>query len=297
MPSVDRLDCISPDDLAARLSTPPVLSSDQTGWERGTVRLWREVEPESYPPLDQHCLTLHLGNARRIVRSGEGGVALAEVRPGALSITPWGAAYDWSTTGPVDYAELYFSPAILHQVSDEVLDKDHRGHSLQDPLGVVDPLAEALFTTMLAELGSMHGGSKLFLDTLFNALVLRLVRLFANAGLSASPRRLALAPERTRRVIDYIEANLATDVGVTELAEIAGVSAFHFTRAFKNATGSTPYAYLTSRRVAVAKRALADGKLNIGAVAALCGFRTSGQFARMFKQMTGMTPTRFRRGS
>ncbi|QXQ06196.1 AraC family transcriptional regulator [Sphingosinicellaceae bacterium] len=296
MKPVDLLDCTSSDEWATRLSAAPVLSSDGTGWSRGAIRLWRGIEPESYPPLDQHCVTLHLGNPRRIVRRGEGNTHQADIDPGAFSITPWGAAYDWRTTGPVDYAELYFSPAMLHQVFNEVLDKDRCGHSLQDPLGAVDPLVEALFTTMLEELGSMRGGSRLFLDTLFNAVLLRLVRLYANAESIATAARVALAPERTRRVLDYIEANLAADIGVAELAGVAGVSAFHFSRAFKNATGTTPYAFLTARRVAVAKRALIDRNATISAIAGICGFKTAGQFSRMFKQWTGTTPTQFRQG-
>lgn len=55
-----------------------------------------------------------------------------------------------------------------------------------------------------------------------------------------SKRKGGLAPWQERRVVDYIDANLATPILAEHLAALVGLSAGHFTRAFKASTGETP---------------------------------------------------------
>jgi len=86
-----------------------------------------------------------------------------------LSFTPSGAEFEWRTTGPVDYAELYVSPKTIEAFWGEVPDVPH-STLLQDRLGAVEPLVEALFKAMLDELGRGDDASCLHLDTLFASL-------------------------------------------------------------------------------------------------------------------------------
>ena len=292
MASADQM--TSPAELADSLSAPPVLSSETTGWDGAEVRMWRTVDPKSYPPLDHHCLTLHLGNPRRLIRRGEGSNLQVDIRPGAISLTPVGAAYEWETTGPVDYAELYLSPEFVRRITSEVFDRGSTGHDLEDRLGVEDPLIEAVFNGLLEEMSGIESASRLYLDSLLLTLSVRLVRLCGNVPDGYAQGRLSLAPACLRRVLDYVEANLGSDIGVAELAATARLSPFHFSRAFTLATGFSPYSYLIGRRLARAKALLGEAELDIGSVAAQCGFRTEGQFSRMFKQGVGTTPRRYR---
>lgn len=284
----------SPAALADSLSAPPVLSSETTGWDGAQVRLWRGIDPKSYPPLDHHCLTLHLGQPRRLARRGEGRNLQVDIRPGAMSLSPIGAVYEWETTGPVDYAELYLSAEFIRKINSDVFDRDSTGLALEDPLGIRDPLAEAVFTELLEELSGMKSDSRLYLDSLLLTLSVRLVRLCGDVPDEGAQRRLSLAPARLRRVLEYIEANLSTDIGVTELAATASLSPFHFSRAFTLATGYSPYSFLIGRRLARAKALLGEPDVNMGSVAAQCGFRTEGQFSRMFRRGVGTTPRRYR---
>ena len=59
--------------------------------------------------------------------------------------------------------------------------------------------------------------------------------------------------------------------------------------------GASPYAYLTARRIAVARLRLSGDRMGVEEVGAASGFRTGAQFARMFKRATGLTPARYRR--
>src|SRR5262249_4895393 len=62
-----------------------------------------------------------------------------------------------------------------------------------------------------------------------------------------------LPKHKLRRVTEFIEENLDHDLTLAEIAEIAELSPFHFARAFKQATGSTPIQFLTRRRIDLAK--------------------------------------------
>nr|WP_294167196.1 AraC family transcriptional regulator [uncultured Sphingomonas sp.] len=286
---------ISPAALASDLSAPPVLSSETSGWKGAEVRLWQGIDPHSYPPLDHHCLTLHLGDPRRIIRRGEGGELQADIRPGAVSFTPIGAVYEWETTGPVDYAELYLSAEFIRKINAEVFDRDSTGLALEDRLGVQEPLIEATFNGLIEEMSEMKPDSRLYLDSLLLTLSVRLVRLCGSVPDEFGQRRPTLAPARLRRVLEYIETNLSLDIGVADLAAVARMSPFHFSRAFTLATGGSPYSHLIKRRLARAKTLLGEADTDIPAIALECGFRTEGQFCRMFKRSVGTTPRRYRR--
>lgn len=274
---------------------PPMLCSAATGWNGALVRRWRGVDPDIVQPaLDSHYLSMHLGGPKRVSRSGEGGRREVEVESGALSVVPAGTAFKWSTVGPIDFAHLYLSPVIARQIGIEVFDRGGSGSALEDRLGTVDLLLQSLFLAMLEEIDSQAAGSRIYLDTLLRSLSVRLLWLYGGGGLRGSPARLSLAPVRLRRVYDFVEANLASDIGVADLAEVANVSQFHFSRAFTSASGSSPYAYLIARRIVLAKTLLHNPDLHISTIAELCGFQTAGQFSRMFKKSTATTPRQFR---
>jgi AraC family transcriptional regulator len=96
------------------------------------------------------------------------------------------------------------------------------------------------------------------------------------------------------RVIEFININLADDISLSDLAQIAGLSRFHFIKAFKHATSKTPYQYLIERRIDSARSLLERGDLSIGDVAAAVGFKDPSRFSRVFRRFTGATPRRYR---
>ncbi len=108
-----------------------------------------------------------------------------------------------------------------------------------------------------------------------------------------------LAPIDTRertavsRARDYLIANFATDVGLEELAEVAGLSRAHLIRAFRKEFHITPHAFLTDVRVRQARMLLRLGR-PIAEVAFDCGFADQAHFSRHFKSRIGVTPGQFR---
>lgn len=104
---------------------------------------------------------------------------------------------------------------------------------------------------------------------------------------------LALAPE-IARVRDYLHARMDTDIGLDELAAVAGVDRFRLTRRFARAFGMSPHAYLVRLRLRVARRLLAAGR-SPAQVAAETGFADQSHLGRWFRRAYRMTPAAYRR--
>lgn len=104
------------------------------------------------------------------------------------------------------------------------------------------------------------------------------------------------AKPRFKAVREAIEERLDSTLRLADLAVIAGLSPFHFVRAFRDAIGSTPHAYILARRVARAKRLLAAGLVPAEA-AARAGFNDQSHLNRWLYRTHGTTPGRYQQQS
>ena len=81
---------------------------------------------------------------------------------------------------------------------------------------------------------------------------------------------------------------------VRRLASVSGVSEVHFARSFKNAFGLPPHRYLITCRIERAKALLRDTDLPVVEVAFQTGWESLGTFGRVFRAVTGESPTELR---
>ena len=286
----------TPEAWGNDLSAPPILNSDGFGRRSGLLRRWRGTRAHmSQPPLDHHYVVLHLGGAKRVTRTGDGRTRVADVEEGALTIVPAGERYEWSTVGPIDFAHLYIHPARLNHAIAIMFDRDAAAVTLSDDVGVTDPLLSHTIQAMLAEVerGAVTGGP--YLDALFDVVLANLVCRHSSAGEVTQPARHALAPVRLRRVLDFVEAEIARPIGLHDLARVAGLSRFHFSRAFHNAMGEPPLAYVGRKRLETAKRLLRATEEPVAEVGRRAGFKSASHFAGCFRRHAGMAPSQFRR--
>ena len=105
-----------------------------------------------------------------------------------------------------------------------------------------------------------------------------------------------IPPNRLRRVLTCIESRLSERIQVAELAAAASMSAFHFSRMFKRATGYSPHQYVILQRMARARELLATTTAPIAEVARLAGYTTQAHFTGAFARHAGVTPHAYRMG-
>ena len=100
---------------------------------------------------------------------------------------------------------------------------------------------------------------------------------------------------RLRRIREHIERELAHKISLGELANIAGLSPGHFSRAFKQSVGMPPHRYVLRRRIATAADAIRNTDRSLAEVALSVGFSDQSHFTRVFARELGETPSAFRR--
>ena len=97
-----------------------------------------------------------------------------------------------------------------------------------------------------------------------------------------------------RQAIIYIREHLSERITIDSLAEMVGISKFHFIREFKRITHYTPIMYITVVRIETARRLIAETDINISEISDKCGFDNVSYFSKTFKKHTGISPTKLR---
>lgn len=101
--------------------------------------------------------------------------------------------------------------------------------------------------------------------------------------------------ERLKDVISFVENNYQEKITVSQAAEIANISPYHFCRVFKDAVGRTFNEYVQLYRIGRAEKLIKETDLPITRVAELAGFGTIHYLDELFKRHRGCTPLQFRK--
>jgi len=156
-----------------------------------------------------------------------------------------------------------------------------------------DPLVSQIMSTIADE---MKEGflDRILVDALNTALAARIVRRFVDSSAIALTPSNGLSRDRLNRVQDYIEAHLDDRVSLTELAGVACLSPYHFSRSFKQATGVGPQRYVMQRRLERAKTLMRQSNQPLAFIAQEAGFVDQSHLTYIFRREIGVTPGRYR---
>ena len=97
-----------------------------------------------------------------------------------------------------------------------------------------------------------------------------------------------------RRARDHIDRRYPMALDLDALADVAGISKYHFARSFEATYGETPIRYLTRRRIERAQDLLRSANTTVTEVCTLVGFASLGSFSSRFAQLVGESPTAYR---
>jgi AraC family transcriptional regulator len=283
MHTVDR------DDLVR--SAPGIHSEKSRTWELISADIINRAAGEVISPRSNYHRVTVAVSAIRGVAHIEGGPARPLLfLPGELSFTPGGVS-----TRTILPAARVIQAAQRPATYDTIISEIVRGGGLHfEPRHPInDPLASQIVSTIANE---MESGflDNILVDALNTALAVRMVRLFVD------PSKITLAPsnglsrERLQRVCDYIEAHLDDRLTLADLAGVACLSPYHFSRSFKQAVGVGPQRYVMERRIERAKILMRRTRQPLASIALEVGFTDQSHLTGVFRRETGMTPGRFR---
>ncbi len=109
------------------------------------------------------------------------------------------------------------------------------------------------------------------------------------------PAGVALSQyHKIQQAVRFINDNYRTDIRLAAAAREAGMSPSHFSRIFKKVMDLSYQDYLNSRRITKAKNLLRTSAQSVTEIAVSLGFSDPTGFGRIFKKLTGHTPSAFR---
>jgi len=248
----------------------------------------------SFGGAPDHCLIVPQGFASVTGQVGGESLAASRWTPGHIVLLPAGSQSEWCIGAPgAPLIHLHVSPMrLLALAESEPLLKART--RLLPAVDREDPVLAALAESIAREIRLRQAGSGILIESLFQSLCIQLLRAYSEDARIAGRRPYAIAPFRLRRAQDFVEEHLEQHIGLEEIAAAAGLSAFHFTRCFKEATGLAPYRYVLLRRVERAKDLLENTSQTLAEIALACGFATQQHLTEIFRTHTGLPPGRYR---
>jgi AraC family transcriptional regulator len=170
-------------------------------------------------------------------------------------------------------------------------------HSIRSVCGAQDEVIRHVGLSILSEMACETAAGRMFVETSSLMLAARLAHIYADSPFAKpkTTRAHRLDNGRLRRVLDYIAQHLEEEITVVDLANVACLSPFHFTRMFASTTGVPPHRYVSEQRLKNAMALLAAGKLPLSEIALSSRFSSQASFSRAFRGATGMTPGEYRR--
>jgi AraC family transcriptional regulator len=209
-----------------------------------------------------------------------------------LSFTPIDVADRCTYSVPIRFIKIQQSPDIYDKLTSDMV----RGGAVH--LGPRAAFSDLLVSQIVLTIANeIEGGflDYILADALNTALAAQITRRFVD-----EPSAITLAPsnglsrERLQRVRDYIEAHLDDRLTLTDLAEVACLSPYHFSRSFKLAVGVGPQRYVMRRRLDRAKTLLRRSRKPLAVIAQEAGFADQSHLSSIFRREMGVTPGRFR---
>lgn len=253
---------------------------------------WRTPWLSSYElgQADEMILAMHTGGSRNVRTRVRGGWSDAASFPGHLHLIPAGFSTAFKPEGWIEFLSVHFSRDRLEALTD-------LGGSITIPasfrFAFHDQFVSGCIGALFDELRAPRELGSLFVDSLMDTLALHVMR--PSAPVLERPGRVeTISQSILARVQDRIDACLETGISLEELAAEAGLSRFHFARAFREATGQPPHGYLTQRRIEKAKELLRHTDLSLAEIAFTVGFSSQSHFSATFRGRVGQTPRRFR---
>ncbi len=276
------------------LRLAPAAIQPNARWELMPVDVAEVPAPRGefiLPAVNQVRLALALSDFSASWR-GSRGLFSRSVRAGMTTICEFNQPRRLEMRNSTSYAIVLLRNEILEQV---LHDSRQPRVELQKRYHLQDETMRHLIEVLLHEKRQGFQSGALFLDSVAAALASYLIHHYsADAPLAANSVG-GMARSALRRCIELMEARLEGDLGLDELACEAGLSTSHFIRSFRESTGKTPYQFLLDRRVQRAQTLMRDPRTSLTEVARSSGFANQHHLARIFRHITGISPTTYRR--
>jgi AraC family transcriptional regulator len=266
-------------------------------------RSWNAFEASVYdvsagvsarPPSTAHTLVLHLSAPVEGTCRCGGTLLHRVIKPGDIDFVPFGHAATWYDSAPGRVANLRLSPAIVEDASAAMLGTSKPTISFPAKLSLNDPVLRHLMLAIVADLDESNCGSPLFAESVATAIATHLITRYGTRR-RQSHTLGRLSRRQLSRIVEFIEANLSSDLTLASIASTAGISQSHLKSSFKKAVGLPVHQFVLRRRIDYALQLLASKDASICDIAQRSGFYDQSHMTRSIRRTLGVTPTELAR--
>lgn len=259
--------------------------------------IWTGISLEHHrlPPFETleysigyNLIGINVGKSFQMEQKIDGRWHSGQVFPGAIGLCPFNLSYALRWNSEMNVISLHIEHELLVRRALELFNTEKV--ELVWHIAFQDPLIQQIGFALKAELQSNEIGSRIYAETMANALAVHLLRHYSTQGHRTVNYKGGICPHKLRLVTDYINDYLERELSLDELAAIVQLSPYYFSRLFKQSTGKSPHQYIIQQRVERAKRLLLQGKMSLSEIAIACGFSHQSHLNRHFKRLTGVTP-------
>ncbi len=280
--------------VAPAFRSDPALTSDEVWPSSIVVEFHRLLPGESEAAIGEKAGALILLDGPAMYQwSANGRLHNAMMPAGSVSTGDTGEPipfFRWRQ--PIRVATVHLERGLLLEAADSISLPDS---AFQQVLGY--PVQE--WGTWIAaaqqELSLGCPGGLLRGEMLGSAFAYGFLLRFSRHGRRPARQSGGLSGAQKRRTSEYILGNLDRDITLAELATVARISRFHFSRSFRSSFGIPPHQYLMQCRLGMAKEFLATSTLSLREIRERVGLRSASHFGAAFRARLGQTPEQYRR--
>lgn len=185
------------------------------------------------------------------------------------------------------YNMLYFDESFFRNAFQDIQGNDEVPYISE---GVFVNRDIALGILEFTELNLRRGYESVLSDSLLHSILSGL--FYSHTDKRLTGKRHYSLGGRLEKVKEYINDNSSENITIKELADVAGMSSYHFIRSFRRDTGVTPYEYVTAVKAGLAKSLLLNG-MKPAQAAAEAGYADQSHMTKRMKQIYGVSPSVF----
>lgn len=231
--------------------------------------------------------------------SGSGGYVVEGKRyslaPGDLVLIGTHCVHrpEFTPEAPCERIILYISPEFLERESVSACDlTDCFSKEYDHVLRPNEKIRQTLFSilkSMEQELASNHYGKEILSTGMLLRLLVEIARSIHQKEVQ-KPEPMLPKSKRMQDIVQYLDAHLTEELSVEILSEKFFISRYHLMRRFREETGTTIHAYISDRRLMLARDLITQGMASTDACFR-CGFGSYSSFSRAYGKFFGTTPT------
>jgi AraC family transcriptional regulator len=290
---MQRISVIANNGLVPLFSSDPVRDSRFCPW-KGLLLEVHDLGPIEVPEHEHSsvCLHMHTTGPMEVEWWADGKPGRKTANAGSLILLSAGTRDAVRFGRASRHLLVSMEESLLHEAAAEL--EIAAPVCVKTQWGFENDQLRLLLSEIEREMLTNASMGKLYGDMLGMALALTVVKNHCTSNKLLQFAKGGLTNAKLNRVINYMHEYCRRDLRLSQLADVAQTSVYHFSRLFHQSVGMPPHQYLTHIRIDKAKVLLRVPKFNMTEIASETGFANSSHFGKSFRRVVGVTPSEYK---